>query len=174
MSYTPEDQLLEPSLEKILEGIEEFNNAFTKRLEANDGSNGHKEWSDEHIDELAEISAKFQTFKVKLTKLKSSKSLDISDNIIQVGNVNPSGNGMNDNVFSENGTSNCLTSVQKDNLVVENIFPYRSDNQIDSDSKYYSNAQFRQSCAPNWRRATEDEVQTKEWFKGNYFNLKNI
>lgn len=70
MSYTPEDQLLEPSLEKILEGIEEFNNAFTKRLEANDGSNGPKEWSDEHIDELAEISAKFQTFKVKLTKLK--------------------------------------------------------------------------------------------------------
>lgn len=95
----------------------------------------------------------------------SSKSLDISDNIIQVGNVNPSGNGMNGNVFSdeglcptlttnkgegvkvmigamrgrnsenpndrtpgaptqqmleinENGTSNCLTSVQKDNLVV--------------------------------------------------------
>ena len=97
----------------------------------------------------------------------SSKSLDISDNIIQVGNVNPSGNGMNGNVFSENGisptlttnkgegikvaigamrgrspenpndrrkggnyqqtleinengTSNCLSTVQKDNLVVEN------------------------------------------------------
>lgn len=89
----------------------------------------------------------------------------------KVGNTNPSGNGMNGNVFpengisptlttnkgegmklmigamrgrnpenpsdrttgastqqmleiNENGTSNCLTSVQKDNLVVENIFSY--------------------------------------------------
>jgi len=38
----------------------------------------------------------------------------------------------------------------------------------------YSYAQFRQACALNWRRATEDEIQTKDWFKGNYFNLKNV
>ena len=115
----------------------------------------------------------------------SSKSLDISDNIIQVGNVNPSGNGMNGNVFSdeglcptlttnkgegikvaigamrgrnpdnpsdrtagaptqqmleinENGTSNCLTSVQKDNLVIQinpslesgGVQPYQQKNRI--------------------------------------------
>jgi len=94
---------------------------------------------------------------------KSSSSLDISDNIIKIGNVNPSGNGMNGNIFdtnglsptlltnkgegikigamrgrnpdnpksrkkgdnfkqrleiNETGTSNTLTSVQKDNVVV--------------------------------------------------------
>lgn len=110
----------------------------------------------------------------------SNGSFIKSDNIIQVGNVNPSGNGMNGNVFSdeglcptlttnkgegvkvmigamrgrnlenpsditpgaptqqmleinENGTSNCLTSVQKDNLVIEKpylefqIADYRAD-----------------------------------------------
>lgn len=70
MSYTPENQLLEPSLTKILEGIEEFNAAFTKRLQANE--NTQLTWDDKHIDELAEISAGFQLLKVKLTKIKSS------------------------------------------------------------------------------------------------------
>lgn len=97
------------------------------------------------------------------TITSSSKSLDISDNIIRLANVNPSGNGMNGNVYgdggvsptlstnkgegikigairgrnptnpksresvleteqmleiNENGTSNALTTVQKDNVVV--------------------------------------------------------
>jgi DNA (cytosine-5)-methyltransferase 1 len=100
---------------------------------------------------------------VASTITSSSKSLDISDNIIRLANVNPSGNGMNGNVYSdegvsptlstnkgegikigairgrnpqnpksrksgleteqmleinENGTSNTLTTVQKDNVVV--------------------------------------------------------
>lgn len=103
---------------------------------------------------------------VASTITKSSSSLDISDNIIRLGNVNPSGNGMNGNVFSEdgisptlstnkgegikigairgrnpenpksrqsgleteqmleineNGTSNALTTVQKDNVVVYDL-----------------------------------------------------
>ncbi len=97
------------------------------------------------------------------TITSSSISLDISDNIIRLANVNPSGNGMNGNVYgsdgvaptlstnkgegikigairgrnpqnpksrasgleteqmleiNENGTSNALTTVQKDNVVV--------------------------------------------------------
>ena len=48
----------------------------------------------------------------------SSKSLDISDNIIQVGNVNPSGNGMNGNVFSENGISPTLTTNKGEGVKV--------------------------------------------------------
>jgi DNA (cytosine-5)-methyltransferase 1 len=100
---------------------------------------------------------------VASTITSSSKSLDISDNIIRLANVNPSGNGMNGNVYggegvsptlstnkgegikigairgrnptnplsrvsglpteqmleiNENGTSNALTTVQKDNVVV--------------------------------------------------------
>ena len=26
----------------------------------------------------------------------------------------------------------------------------------------------------DWRRATQDEIDTKDWFKGNFFNLKNV
>jgi len=105
---------------------------------------------------------------VASTITSSSKSLDISDNIIRLANVNPSGNGMNGNgmngnvygdegvsptlstnkgegikigairgrnptnplsrvsglpteqmlEINENGTSNALTTVQKDNVVV--------------------------------------------------------
>ena len=113
----------------------------------------------------------------RLAKMGNSDNY-IKD-VVQVGNTNPSGNGMNGNVFSENGisptlttnkgegmklmigamrgrnpentsdrttgaptqqmleinengTSNCLTSVQKDNLVVEKfqefeIADYRAD-----------------------------------------------
>lgn len=48
----------------------------------------------------------------------SSKSLDISDNIIQVGNVNPSGNGMNGNVFSDEGLCPTLTTNKGEGIKV--------------------------------------------------------
>ena len=41
---------------------------------------------------------------------KSSSSLDISDNIIKIGNTNPSGNGMNGNVFDAEGISPTLST----------------------------------------------------------------
>jgi len=124
---------------------------------------------------------------------KSSSSIDISDNIIKVGNTNPSGNGMNGNVFdadgisptlstnkgegikvkarnervmigafrgrnpenandrttgapmqqtleiNKNGTSNTITSVQKDNVVCTPIISnYRSDNPINANDKVFS------------------------------------
>jgi len=45
---------------------------------------------------------------VASTITSSSKSLDISDNIIRLANVNPSGNGMNGNVYSDEGVSPTL------------------------------------------------------------------
>lgn len=36
----------------------------------------------------------------------------------------------------------------------------------------YSYARFPVSGL--WLRATEDEIETKQWFKGKWFNLKNI
>lgn len=27
---------------------------------------------------------------------------------------------------------------------------------------------------PDWRRATQEEIDTKQFFKGNYFNLMNV
>ena len=55
---------------------------------------------------------------VASTITKSSSSLDISDNIIRLGNVNPSGNGMNGNVFSENGISPTLSTNKGDGIKI--------------------------------------------------------
>ena len=111
---------------------------------------------------------------VASTITSSSKSLDISDNIIRLANVNPSGNGMNGNVYggegvsltlstnkgegikigairgrnptnplsrvsglpteqmleiNENGTSNALITVQKDNVVIYDLTNDFSENE---------------------------------------------
>lgn len=63
---------------------------------------------------------------VASTITKSSSSLDISDNIINIGNVNPSGNGMNGNVFSENGISPTLSTNKGEGIKVQ-IADYRAD-----------------------------------------------
>ena len=55
---------------------------------------------------------------VASTITKSSSSLDISDNIIRLGNVNPSGNGMNGNVFSENGISPTLSTNKGEGIKI--------------------------------------------------------
>ena len=59
-------------------------------------------------------------------------------------------------------------------IICVSSYTLENGTEIPKGRMEYSHAQFRQSCAPNWRRATEDEIQTKEWFKGNHFNLKNV
>jgi DNA (cytosine-5)-methyltransferase 1 len=49
---------------------------------------------------------------------KSSSSLDISDNIIKIGNTNPSGNGMNGNVFDAEGISPTLSTNKGEGIKV--------------------------------------------------------
>jgi len=49
---------------------------------------------------------------------KSSSSLDISDNIIKIGNTNPSGNGMNGNVFDAEGISPTLLTNKGEGIKV--------------------------------------------------------
>lgn len=66
MSYRPddtEDQALKPSIDKILEGIEEFNEAATKRIKSND-------WLDSHRSELNIIRKQLMDIELKLAKLK--------------------------------------------------------------------------------------------------------
>ena len=53
------------------------------------------------------------------TLTKSSGSLDISDNIIKVGNTNPSGNGMNGNVFDSNGISPTLSTNKGEGIKIK-------------------------------------------------------
>ena len=50
---------------------------------------------------------------------KSSSSLDISDNIIKIGNTNPSGNGMNGNVFDAEGISPTLSTNKGEGIKVK-------------------------------------------------------
>jgi DNA (cytosine-5)-methyltransferase 1 len=50
---------------------------------------------------------------------KSSSSLDISDNIIKIGNTNPSGNGMNGNVFDAEGISPTLSTNKSEGIKVK-------------------------------------------------------
>jgi hypothetical protein len=52
MSYTPDEQKLKPSIYKIIEGFEDFNNASNARHKQN--AEMQKEWSEEHLDELVE------------------------------------------------------------------------------------------------------------------------
>jgi DNA (cytosine-5)-methyltransferase 1 len=149
--------------------------------------------SDKMINYLHQRSDNFNNGKVNFKDendtasciTKSSSSLDISDNIIKVGNTNPSGNGMNGNVFDAegisptlstnkgegikamigairgrnpenplsrevglpteqrlelnmNGTSNALTTVQKDNVVVTKNYI-----QYDVSGKGYKSQQDR-------------------------------
>ena len=74
--------------------------------------------SDKMLDYLTSRKDNFNNGKINYkdensvasTITKSSSSIDISDNIIKLGNVNPSGNGMNGSVFSEDGVCPSLTT----------------------------------------------------------------
>lgn len=59
---------------------------------------------------------------VASTITKSSSSLDISDNIIRLGNVNPSGNGMNGNVFHEDGVAPTLSTNKGEGIKIASSF----------------------------------------------------
>ena len=55
---------------------------------------------------------------VASTITSSSKSLDISDNIIRLANVNPSGNGMNGNVYGSEGVSPTLSTNKGEGIKI--------------------------------------------------------
>lgn len=53
------------------------------------------------------------------TLTKSMGALDISDNIIKIGNTHPSGNGMNGNVFDSNGISPTLSTNKGEGIKIQ-------------------------------------------------------
>jgi DNA (cytosine-5)-methyltransferase 1 len=53
---------------------------------------------------------------------KSSGSIDISDNIICIGNTNPSGNGINGNIFDENGIAPTLTTNKGEGIKIKSNY----------------------------------------------------
>jgi len=82
--------------------------------------------SDKMINYLHQRSDNFNNGKVNYKDendtasciTKSSSSIDISDNIIKVGNTNPSGNGMNGNVFDADGISPTLSTNKGEGIKV--------------------------------------------------------
>lgn len=63
MGYRPDHQSLEPSLRKILEGIDEFDAAARARIEAGD-------WQDSHLEKLGKLMSKFAKLRPKLANLR--------------------------------------------------------------------------------------------------------
>jgi hypothetical protein len=61
---TPDDQILGPSLDKILEGFEEFLAAAQRRIQA------PTEWRFEHLVKLNELRGKILDFQFDLAMLR--------------------------------------------------------------------------------------------------------
>lgn len=82
--------------------------------------------SDKMMDYLQNRSANFNNGKINYKDendtasciTKSSSSIDISDNIIKIGNTNPSGNGMNGNIFDAEGISPTLSTNKGEGIKV--------------------------------------------------------
>lgn len=64
MSYRPDNQALEPHIDKITEGIMGFKRATIERISNN-------EWKNEHIKELVDICDKLAQIDLKLIILKT-------------------------------------------------------------------------------------------------------
>lgn len=82
--------------------------------------------SEKMVNYLVNRSGNFNNGKINLKQdndvasclTKSSFSIDISDNIIIVGNTNPSSNGMNGNVFDANGISPTLSTNKGEGIKI--------------------------------------------------------
>lgn len=64
MSYTPDNQLLNPSTETIIGGIDEFTAAVRERVSA-----GTSEWKERHLLDITELSNRLFTLRTELTIL---------------------------------------------------------------------------------------------------------
>jgi len=103
--------------------------------------------SDKMINYLHQRSDNFNNCKVNYKNendtasciTKSSSSLDISDNIIKVGNTNPSGNGMNGNVFDAEGISPTLSTNKSEGIKVKSATKKGYETAYNGDSINLSN-----------------------------------
>ena len=102
--------------------------------------------SEKMIDCLSTRSDNFNNGKINYrdendyatTITKSSSSLDISDNIIKVCNVNPSGNGMNGNVFDSSGISPTLNTNKGEGIKIKSATSKGYEEATDGDSINFS------------------------------------
>lgn len=64
MSVRDDKQALEPSIDKILEGIEEFSDAVSERVKSG-------EWRELHTYKITEVRKKLLDYELELRKLKA-------------------------------------------------------------------------------------------------------
>ncbi len=76
---------------------------------------------------------------VASTLTKSSSSIDLSDNIIKLGNVHPSRNGMNGNVFCANGISPTLSTNKGEGIKIKSATTKGYGVATEGDSINYKN-----------------------------------
>ena len=65
MSFTRDDQLLEPHIIKILEGIRGFRAATIERVK------NSNDWESDHLAEIAQVSLSMISHEAKLIKIKN-------------------------------------------------------------------------------------------------------
>lgn len=63
MSYTPDNQLLEPSLKKTLEGIDMLDAAIMAR------HRDRRVWDEDHLEEILALSVDLRRMQARLRKL---------------------------------------------------------------------------------------------------------
>jgi hypothetical protein len=63
VSYRPPEQELEGPCTKIIEGIGDF-------IRASSARQGSRDWNEEHLDELAQLSADLIHIELRLQKIK--------------------------------------------------------------------------------------------------------
>jgi DNA (cytosine-5)-methyltransferase 1 len=71
---------------------------------------------------------------VASTLTKSSGSIDISDNIIVVGNTNPCGHGQNGNIYDENGISPTLSTNKGEGIKIKSATSKGYEEATENDS----------------------------------------
>jgi DNA (cytosine-5)-methyltransferase 1 len=75
---------------------------------------------------------------VASTLTKSSGSIDISDNIIVVGNTNPCGHGQNGNIYDENGISPTLSTNKGEGIKIKSATSKGYEEATENDSINYT------------------------------------
>lgn len=65
MSYTPENQLLTPGLDKVIDGIDTLCAAIDERVSVDES-----DWTEAHLDEITELSSELISLKTRLCRMR--------------------------------------------------------------------------------------------------------
>lgn len=64
MAYRPQNEALEEPIDKILQGIQEYNNAVDRRIKSN-------EWTIKHINQINATRLRLLAIQIELVQIKA-------------------------------------------------------------------------------------------------------